>query len=78
MVANIAVRLRGIDKRLIMPPRELNIEDMMLVKEMYATFQATCHKPESFSDFQRGFTSLLRMFEIKRRPLPYDPFEVRE
>lgn len=58
-----------------MPPREVKPEDYTLIKEMYATFQASgVSAPASFSDFQRGFTAIITMFEVKRRPLPYNPF----
>ena len=62
-----------------MPPREIKPEDYALVKEMYATFQAAHSGPAvSFSDFQVGFTGLLKMFEIKRRALPYDPYGTKD
>jgi len=58
-----------------MPPPDLKPEDEILVREMVKTFQAGHPKPESFSDFKRGMMALLTMFEVTRRPLPYDPIQ---
>lgn len=59
-----------------MPPRELSLQDAMLVMEMIKTFQAAYGStPQSMSDFIVGMTGVLKMFKVERRPLPYDPYK---
>lgn len=58
-----------------MPPPDLKTEDGLLVRDLIETFKAGHPKPESTSDFIRGFIAVLTMFDVKRRPLPYDPIQ---
>lgn len=56
-----------------MPPPDLKPEDEALIRDMIKTFQAGHPEPKSQSDFKRGMMAVLTMFEVIRRPLPYDP-----
>ena len=59
-----------------MPKPSLKKEDEILERAMIETFIAGLHEwrsdlnyPESYSDMQAGIRGLLKMFDVKRRPL---------
>jgi hypothetical protein len=63
-----------------MPPPRLNPKDEDLVGQLIETFMAGRNGayPASYSDLTWNFIAVLQMFEVKRRPLPYDPIKKDE
>jgi hypothetical protein len=59
-----------------MPPPTLSPADNVLIGQMIETFMAGRNGayPASYSDLTWNFIALIRMFDVKRRPLPYDPY----
>jgi hypothetical protein len=63
-----------------MPPPTLIQEDEVLVHQLIETFMAgrSGAYPASYSDLKWNFIAVLKMFDVKRRPLPYNPFPPAE
>lgn len=60
-----------------MAPPTLGPNDEVLIQQMIETFMAgrSNSYPSSHSDLKWSFISIIRMFDVKRRPLAYDPFK---
>ncbi len=52
-----------------MARHELRQEDAILEKQIIETMMAGWEYPKSYSDWQGSVRALMKMFEIKRRPL---------
>lgn len=60
-------------KERMMPPPNLVNEQEILISQMIETFLAGSKEyPKSQSDMKWGMMAVLRMFEIKRRPIAID------